>query len=185
MSDDPELRILQSIHAQESAAAQLRQRDIADASGASLGMTNTILKRLAQKGLITIQRLNARNIQYVVTPNGINEIVKRSYRYLRQTVRSIGIWRDIIDQTVTRAKQDGYTSMLLCGNSELGFLVEYSCARHGINYRQLAYREGQEVKADAKCLVLWAETVIPPAATDNKTEKDRQTVYLHHVLYRM
>ncbi len=185
MSDDPELRILQSIHAKQDDTDQLRQRDIADASGASLGMTNTILKRLAQKGLITIQRLNARNIRYVVTPNGINEIVRRSYRYLRQTVQSISVWRDIIDQLVTHAKQNGFTAVLLCGKSELGFLVEYSCARHAMGYRQITEVNEEEIKADTDSLILWAETVIPPTGTGHEAEKIEKTAYLHRILYQI
>ncbi len=43
-------------------------------------MTNAILKRLAAKGFITMRRVNSRNIQYAVTPEGVDAIARRSYR---------------------------------------------------------------------------------------------------------
>lgn len=181
MNDDPELRILESVYSNQKNDRHVRQRDIAHASGASLGMTNTILKRLAQKGLIIVQRINSRNIRYVITPSGINEIVRRSYRYLKRTVESISIWRDLVDGAVTKAKQRGFTHIRLEGTSELAFLVEYSCVRHGLQFStaspvpQWGHQEGERV------LTLHAESCVPPDDVAPRGEFDH--AYLHAILH--
>ena len=66
ITNDHELDVLSQIHHNQA----VKQRDIAHAIGLSLGMTNAILKRLATKGFITMRRLNARNVHYLVTPDG-------------------------------------------------------------------------------------------------------------------
>ena len=55
-------------------------------------MTNSILKRLATKGFLSMRKVNARNIHYLVTPEGIDLIARRSYRYLRRTVGQWCSW---------------------------------------------------------------------------------------------
>jgi DNA-binding MarR family transcriptional regulator len=72
---ETEITILENIHANSDG---IRQRDLAEIAGLSLGMTNSILKRLAVKGLLTIKRVNNRNIHYIVTPSGIEAITRKS-----------------------------------------------------------------------------------------------------------
>ncbi|MDR2102515.1 MAG: winged helix-turn-helix transcriptional regulator, partial [Treponema sp.] len=70
---DTEFIILENIYDNSGRNTSLHQRELARIAGASLGMTNSILKRLAQKGWITIRKVNSRRIQYAVSPEGINE----------------------------------------------------------------------------------------------------------------
>jgi DNA-binding MarR family transcriptional regulator len=49
------------------------QRDIAKAIGMSLGMTNSLLKRFSDKGYLYLKKISQRNIQYILTPAGMNE----------------------------------------------------------------------------------------------------------------
>ena len=60
------------------------QRDIAKAIGMSLGMTNSLLKRFSDKGYLYL-KISQRNIQYILTPAGMNELTHRSYRYFKRT----------------------------------------------------------------------------------------------------
>ena len=50
---EKELKILEKIHNNEDS---IRQRDLAKIAGLSLGMTNSILKRLMDKGFLTVQK---------------------------------------------------------------------------------------------------------------------------------
>ena len=59
--------------------SHINQRDLAEIAGLSLGMTNSILKRLVHKGLLSINKVNNRNIRYLVTPSGLEAISSRSY----------------------------------------------------------------------------------------------------------
>ena len=94
---DAEYIVLSNIYNSAGDQLPLRQRELAQIAGASLGMTNSILKRLTQKGWITIKRINSRNIQYAVTLEGINEIVHRSYRYFKRTIRNVVFFKDILE----------------------------------------------------------------------------------------
>lgn len=131
---DTELVILENIYDAASHPAGIRQRDLAHIAGASLGMTNVILKRLAKKGLITVRRMNSRIIQYAITPDGVNEIARRSYRYFKRTIRNVVFYRDRLDAAVAAAKRKGCSAVLLIGVSDLDFIVEHACARHGLSF---------------------------------------------------
>ena len=132
--DDTELSILESIYSSGKANDSPRQRDLASSAGASLGMTNAILKRLAGKGWIIVRKINSRNAQYAITPDGVNEIARRSYRYFKRTIRNVVFYRDRIDEAIARAKVRGADSVLLIGISDLDFIVEHACDRHGLSF---------------------------------------------------
>jgi len=131
---DTEYIILENIYNSTEQQLPLRQRDLAQIAGASLGMTNSILKRLAQKGWITIKRLNSRNIQYAVTLEGFNEIIHRSYRYFKRTIRNVVYYKEILEDLVSRAKYRNINSVILVGVSDLDFIVEHACRRWGVRF---------------------------------------------------
>jgi hypothetical protein len=131
---DTEFVILENIYASLERDTPLRQRDLAHIAGTSLGMTNVILKRLVQKGWISVKKLNHRNIQYAVTIDGINEILHRSYRYFKRTIKNIMVYKDAIDQVVNQAKRRDYAVILLVGVSDLEFIIEHSCHNYGLSF---------------------------------------------------
>jgi DNA-binding MarR family transcriptional regulator len=65
------------------------QREIAKEAGISLGLVNTLLKKCAKKGLIKIERLNSRNIKYILTPAGIKEKTKKTITYVKKSYQAI------------------------------------------------------------------------------------------------
>jgi DNA-binding MarR family transcriptional regulator len=135
---DTEFIILENIYDCASRNTPLRQRDLSQMAGASLGMTNSILKRLAQKGWITIKRLNSRNIQYAVTLEGFNEIVHRSYGYFKRTIKNTMYYKDSLEEIVHRARANNIGSVVLVGSSDLDFIVEHACLRWGVPFRKSA-----------------------------------------------
>jgi len=68
---------------------QTTQRQIAGETGLSLGSVNLLLKRMIKKGLIKIERLNARTIRYILTPYGLAEKSKLTYRYIKHSYAQI------------------------------------------------------------------------------------------------
>jgi DNA-binding MarR family transcriptional regulator len=162
ITNDHEFDVLAHIHQHE----QVKQRDIAGAIGLSLGMTNAILKRLANKGFISMRRINSRNIHYLVTPSGVDIIAKRSYRYLRRTVGHIVRYKETMRSVFREAAADppegrGATEVVLIGESDLDFLVEWCAAKEGLEFRRI---EGPG-KGDAPAEIL-AAVEEARAATD-------------------
>ena len=129
-TSDKEAIILEHIYYNDS----LKQRDLADKAGISLGMTNVILKRLIEKGWLMTKRLNSRNISYVVSPTGMEEIFRRGYRYFKRTIDDVKLYREGIEQLVSEAVAAGYKTVALVGKSDLDFLVEYSCGKLGVAF---------------------------------------------------
>jgi DNA-binding MarR family transcriptional regulator len=156
-SPDTEYLILEKVYDSSENHSPLRQRDLAQVAGTSLGMTNAILKRLARKGWITIQKLNSRNIHYAVTLDGMNEIIRRSYGYFKRTIKNVFFYKEKIDQAVGEAKRRGAVSALLVGPSDLDFIVEHSCHRHGLQFLQTPDEDG--APAGDSILRVYAETI--------------------------
>ena len=157
-SEDSELLILENIYSSQKRSRSITQRDLAEAAGLSLGMTNALLKRFSDKGWVLLKRLNARNIQYALTPDGVNEIAHRTYRYFRRTAKSAGLYRDMIEAFVMAKKRAGATRLVLAGVSDLDFLIEYACERHGLLFVKAADPEKAErLGAAAGTVVVYAE----------------------------
>jgi DNA-binding MarR family transcriptional regulator len=159
---DTEYVILEKLYDSTENQQPLRQRDLARLAGTSLGMTNSILKRLARKGWITVKKINSRNIQYAVTLDGMNEIIRRSYGYFKRTIKNVFFYKEKIDLAINDAKQLGIVSALLVGQSDLDFIVEHSCHRHGLNFLQIPDEEGALSPREDPILKVYAENIPPP-----------------------
>jgi DNA-binding MarR family transcriptional regulator len=165
-SVDTEFLILENIYSSPD-RAPLRQRDLALTAGTSLGMTNSILKRLAQKGWISAKKLNRRKIQYAVTIDGINELLRRSYRYFKRTIRNIMVYKDAIDQVIGLAKRKNYAVILLIGISDLEFIIEHSCHNHGLSFLKTVDSVTARQALDDQTFGIFAETI--PEQPDSRT----------------
>jgi DNA-binding MarR family transcriptional regulator len=157
-STDTEYTILENIYDASRQKESPRQRDLARLAGASLGMINVILQRLAKQGWITIRKFNNRNIRYAVTPEGVNEIIHRSYNLFRRTIKNMVYYRDSIDEVVRKATEKGMSSVLLVGFSDLEFIIEHSCQRYGLSLLKAADMELAGRMQDGHTFTFYSET---------------------------
>lgn len=133
-TSDKEAIILEYIYYNDS----LKQRELADKAGISLGMTNAILKRLIEKGWLMTKRLNSRNISYVVSPKGMEEIFKRGYRYFKRTIDNVHFYKTGIEQLISEASAAGHRTIALVGKSDLDFIIEYSCEKNNLTFKMIS-----------------------------------------------
>ena len=157
MSDttEKELEILEHIHLHKDT---ITQRHLARIAGLSLGMTNAILKRLMEKGWLMIKKVNNRNIQYIVSPKGIEQITRRSYRYFKRTIKNVVYYRETIEGLVKKIKHQGFGGIILVGQSDLDFIVEHACLRDGITFIP---DEETEKKFTGRIYHIYSESYIP------------------------
>ena len=141
---DKELEVLRNLHRKDS----LRQRDLAEIVGLSLGMTNAIMKRLAVKGLLTVRKVNNRNIRYAVSPAGVEEIAKRSYKYFKKTIKNIVYYKNGIEELVRGVRREGFERVVLVGASDVDFIVEHLCREYGLGFRRRKDDAGEDGQAD-------------------------------------
>jgi DNA-binding MarR family transcriptional regulator len=169
---DKEIEILQQIFENPE---EVHQRDLARIAGLSLGMTNAILKRLAQKGLLTIRKVNNRNIRYVVSAKGAEEIARKSYRYFKRTIKNVTFYRRAIEDLVRKVKAKGYDGLVLVGVSDLDFIVEHACQVGNVRF----VRDDRELTGNE--FTLYSEHYIPDEET--KAERNEEPViFLQDVL---
>ena len=166
---EKEIQILENIYKTKS---HVRQRDLAEIAGLSLGMTNAILKRLVTKGLLLVKKVNNRNIKYIVSPEGVEAITKKSFKYFKRTIKNVVYYKESIDKLVKNAKKAGYTGIVLIGNSDLNFIVEHSCHTFKVKY----VKNPEEF--DGNIFHVYSESYIPEN-TGEETKED--TAYLQNV----
>jgi DNA-binding MarR family transcriptional regulator len=172
ISPEKEIEILERISRSKST---IRQRDLARIIGLSLGMTNSILKRLTKKGLLQIKKVNNRNIQYVVSPQGMEAIGRRSYRYFRRTIKNVVAYKEAMDELLQEIKGKGYRCLLLVGKSDLDFIVEHFCDKYRIEYRNIATVSSVPTEEDGNFL-LYSENI------DRTVPESEHTASLHSLL---
>lgn len=129
---EPELVLLSQVQETLKQSPKASQRDIAKAVNMSLGMTNSVLKRFAEKGWLYMNKISSRNIQYVLTPDGMNELAHRSYHYIKRTLKSVLDYKDIITSVILNEKTKGVDRVFLVGKTDLQFIVEYACTHNKI-----------------------------------------------------
>lgn len=168
---EKELQILENVY---NSSSHVSQRDLARIADLSLGMTNTILKRLAGKGWITIRKVNNRNIHYVVTPTGVDIILRKSYRYFKRTIKNVVYYREAIEELVRNVKELGYSGVLLIGRSDLDFIVDHACRRYDLPLLE----DDPDGEEDSHTFYLYSETYIP----DEEEGEHTGCGYLQRVL---
>ncbi len=170
---EKEIEILKNIYQNQGS---IRQRELSEIVGLSLGMTNTILKRCVQKGFLTIRKVNNRNIRYAVTPKGVEIITRRSYRFLKRTIKNIVLYKEAVEKLVREVKALGYTALVLVGKSDLDFLVEHACIMY-----DLAWIRNEHIpdQAEDRIFYLYSESYIPDTEEKPlKASEYLQTVFL-------
>jgi hypothetical protein len=176
---DSELTILEGIYSAEKKKHDLRQRDLAHISGLSLGMTNAILKRFTRKGWIIVMHINKRNLKYGITPEGMNEIAQRTFRYFKRTIRNVAFYRDMLDDLLNAMSKDGFSGILLLGISDLDFLIEYLAEKNGLLFiKSFEIENAEKLILTGKFLYMFSESIDKPAISE------AHEIYLSDILSR-
>ena len=81
------LRLLEVLEQHETKS----QRDLSMTLNMSLGLVNAFLKRLYNKGYFKIKNLPRNRVKYILTPKGVAEKSRLTYRYI---MLSISFYRD-------------------------------------------------------------------------------------------
>jgi DNA-binding MarR family transcriptional regulator len=156
---DKEFIILENIYSHND---KLRQRELSQNTGISLGMTNMIVKRLVKKGMLVASKINRKNIHYAVTPDGINEIMKRSYRYFKRTMDNITLYKTKIEELILSIKAKGLARVCLLGKSDLDFIIEYFCNLSRLKLIKKENDEKAPIDARADVFYIYSENTITP-----------------------
>lgn len=136
---------------------QPSQRLIARKLGLSLGLTNLIIKRLVKKGYLKVSQLNARKLQYILTPHGIAEKTKKSYHYTLKTIKSIKNLKDKIQEIILNEYKNGKRKFVIQGNNELATLVEISLRNLNLEGLEYINADNNSLRSDNDFTILNSE----------------------------
>ena len=109
------------------------QRDLSHHMNLSLGMTNMLLRRLVTKGYIRIKQLDRRKVEYILTPKGFSEKMRKSVNYTLKTINSIGLIKKNLLSVLKDLYAKGARKFYILGSSDLGGLIEMAL---GENFKQ-------------------------------------------------
>jgi len=90
----------------------------------SLGQTNMLIRRLVAKGLIRISQLNKKKVQYLLTPKGLSEKLRKSVKYTRHTINAIGLIREHLCDIFIKLYNEGHRTFYVYSEGDLQFLID-------------------------------------------------------------
>ena len=76
---------------------EITQRQLSKNIGIALGLTNVLVKNLAQKGLIKASQAGWKRWIYNLTPKGITHKITLTHRYITRTVSSYNVIKNSIE----------------------------------------------------------------------------------------
>jgi len=100
------------------------QRQLSHQMNLSLGMINMLIRRLISKGYIRIKQLDKRKVDYILTPKGFAEKMRKSVKYTMKTLNSITLIKNRMREVIEDLHKNGERSFLIFGQSDLAVLVE-------------------------------------------------------------
>lgn len=117
-----------------SEAAQHSQREISQKSGLSLGSVNLVLKRLAKKGWIKTRSLNGRTLEYILTPKGFEQKLRKTYSFVIRTLEQVGRMETQIRSFFDSIDFPEGEPVTVVGQGELSTLVKAALSRIDVSH---------------------------------------------------
>ena len=138
----------------------VNQRDLSRQLNVSLGMTNMLLRRLIAKGYIRIQQLNQRKVQYLLTPKGFAEKMRKSVKYTLKTINSISLIKNRLRDIILKLYGQGTREFGILGVSDFALLIGMVVQELGLTDCRLNYISEWSQQIAGGVLLVCKEDVI-------------------------
>lgn len=97
---------------------QTSQRVISKGTGLSLGAVNLLIKKMGRKGLVKVEKLNSRTMRYIVTPKGMKEKSKLTYKFIRKSYQHILSITRALEEVIATEAPDKKDQLVLYGPAD-------------------------------------------------------------------
>ena len=148
-----ELQILKNIESNQKTT----QRDIAMKTGMSLGSVNVLIKRLLNKGMLKMERLNPRTIQYILTPKGMKEKAEATYRYVVRSYRFLNEIETQIDCILDTRLSNRPEEVILLGEED----EIYQLLINRLKQKKTGFKHYRQLDEDIKKSLTTKAKLIP------------------------
>ena len=95
------------------------QRDLARDLNISLGLVNSFIKRLAHKGYVKATTIPRKRIRYIITPKGMVEKSRLTYRYIQFSYQYYRQARQKLQKLFTILEKAGVRRVVFYGATDL------------------------------------------------------------------
>jgi DNA-binding MarR family transcriptional regulator len=116
------LRILEELEKDNSQ----RQRELARNLDISLGLVNSFVKRLAQKGYFKITTIPKNRAKYILTPKGFAEKTRLTYEFIQYSFHFYKKARETLKVLLRDLENDGVRKVVFYGASDLAEIAYVS-----------------------------------------------------------
>jgi DNA-binding MarR family transcriptional regulator len=99
------------------------QRELSQRLNISLGLVNTFLKRLVNKGYFKVMTMPRNRVKYFLTPEGLARKAKLTAEYLRYSVHFYKDIKDLLLEKYTEMEKNQVKSILFFGAGEVADLA--------------------------------------------------------------
>ena len=114
-----ELRILTEIEADP----EINQRQLSLRLGIALGLTNVLMRNLAQKGYVRATKANWRRWIYALTPDGFSHKMRLTVAYVNRVLHHYQKVRQTLREQLKPLALHSESRIAICGTGELAELV--------------------------------------------------------------
>ena len=102
------------------------QRDLARELNISLGLVNSFIKRLGQKGYFKVTTIPKKRIKYILTPKGLAEKTRLTYEFIQYSLEFYQIARQKLRVLFQRLVDQGVQRIVFYGASDLAEIAYIS-----------------------------------------------------------
>ncbi len=123
--NEKELQVLTQI----SRNSSISQRELARATGISLGLVNILLKKFLKVGYVKISRLNKKKLEYALTRQSFLALTRKTYQYATRTIRDYHRINEQLSELLDNLISEGYRYISVYGDGELREMIESLAGR--------------------------------------------------------
>ncbi len=116
------LKILEEIEKDKTPS----QRYLAGKLNISLGLVNSFIKRLAQKGLFKIKNIPKNRVKYILTPKGAAEKTRLTYQYIQYSFQFYKSAREKLRNLFYGLTKNGNKKIVFYGAGDLAEIAYIS-----------------------------------------------------------
>lgn len=123
--DSQEIRTLKILEAIDQ-DQQPSQRDLAKRLNISLGLANSFIKRLAQKGYFKVRTIPKNRVKYILTPKGMAAKTRLTYAYIHYSFQFYKDARQKIREIFQKLGENGVHRVVFYGAGDLAEIAYIS-----------------------------------------------------------
>ncbi len=109
------------------------QRDLARKLNISLGLVNSFIKRLAQKGYFKVTNIPKNRVKYILTPKGAAEKTRLTYQYIHYSFEFYKRSRQELRKLFQSLTANGVRRIVFYGASDLAEIAYVSLQETPVN----------------------------------------------------